>query len=254
MERVEALLLWQDPYASAKVFGAGLYILICLRHLVCGEHSIVILPILHVHPVLAAVFGVVSGGAEHPEQLSARVRKTGRGHLHGSVTCEHMMCILGEFQLSVPLSDITRKIVLGRTFGTLWDALDLRGVATQCTGVELLQPSTALAGLALFALLYAALARLWSARRSPLRHILDRHPLPHEEEAQLQASFLLHALHVPHRLSQAPFDDMCIQLVWPPAFSPCKRLCRMLAFVRVRMAFWPQLCPLEWSLSRSTND
>jgi hypothetical protein len=38
VERVEALLLWQDPYASAKVFGAGLYILICLRHLVCGAH------------------------------------------------------------------------------------------------------------------------------------------------------------------------------------------------------------------------
>ena len=55
-------------------------------------------------------------------------------------------------------------------------------------GVELLQPSTALAGLALFALLYSALARLWSARRSPLRQILDRHPLPHEEESRLQAS------------------------------------------------------------------
>ena len=41
VERVEALLLWQDPYVSAKVFGAGLYILICLRHLVCGETSAV---------------------------------------------------------------------------------------------------------------------------------------------------------------------------------------------------------------------
>ena len=37
VERIEALLLWQDPYVSAKVFGPGLYILICLRHLVCGE-------------------------------------------------------------------------------------------------------------------------------------------------------------------------------------------------------------------------
>ena len=36
VERVEALLLWEEPYASAKVFGAGLYVLICLRHLVCG--------------------------------------------------------------------------------------------------------------------------------------------------------------------------------------------------------------------------
>ena len=35
-ERVEALLLWEEPYASAKVFGGGLYVLICLRHLVCG--------------------------------------------------------------------------------------------------------------------------------------------------------------------------------------------------------------------------
>ena len=54
--------------------------------------------------------------------------------------------------------------------------------------MELLQPSTALAGLALFALLYCALARLWSTRRSPLKQILDRHPLPHEEESRLQAS------------------------------------------------------------------
>ena len=52
--------------------------------------------------------------------------------------------------------------------------------------MELLQPSTAVAGAALFALLYSALARLWSARRSPLRNIMDRHPLPHEQEAQLQ--------------------------------------------------------------------
>ena len=59
-----------------------------------------------------------------------------------------------------------------------------------CPGVELLQPSTALAGLALFALLYSALARMWSARRAPLKQILEKHPLPHEEEAQLQASFL----------------------------------------------------------------
>ena len=39
VERLEGLLLWRDPYASAKVFGAGLYMLICLRHLVCGELS-----------------------------------------------------------------------------------------------------------------------------------------------------------------------------------------------------------------------
>ena len=60
--------------------------------------------------------------------------------------------------------------------------------AVSLAGVELLQPSTALAGLALFALLYCALARLWSTRRSPLKQILDRHPLPHEEESRLQAS------------------------------------------------------------------
>ena len=60
--------------------------------------------------------------------------------------------------------------------------------AVSVAGVELLQPSTALAGLALFALLYCALARLWSTRRSPLKQILDRHPLPHEEESRLQAS------------------------------------------------------------------
>ena len=60
--------------------------------------------------------------------------------------------------------------------------------AGSCSGVELLQPSTALAGLALFALLYSALARMWSARRAPIKQILEKHPLPHEEEAQLQAS------------------------------------------------------------------
>ncbi len=43
VERIEALLLWQDPYVSAKVFGAGLYILICLRHLVCGEAPVMLL-------------------------------------------------------------------------------------------------------------------------------------------------------------------------------------------------------------------
>jgi len=57
-----------------------------------------------------------------------------------------------------------------------------------CAGVELLQPSTALAGLALFALLYFALARMWSDRRAPIRQIMEKHPLPHEEEAQLQVS------------------------------------------------------------------
>ncbi|CAL8467263.1 g6799 [Coccomyxa elongata] len=75
VERVEALLLWSDPYATAKVFGGGLYVLICLRHLVCG--------------------------------------------------------------------------------------------------VELLQPSSAVAGAALFALLYSALARAWTARRPlPVRQLL----------------------------------------------------------------------------------
>ena len=47
VERIEALLLWQDPYVSAKVFGPGLYILICLRHLVCGEASIMLLSVHH---------------------------------------------------------------------------------------------------------------------------------------------------------------------------------------------------------------
>ncbi|KAK9843508.1 hypothetical protein WJX81_006624 [Elliptochloris bilobata] len=36
VEAAEALLLWHDPWASAKVFGSGLYALICLRHLVFG--------------------------------------------------------------------------------------------------------------------------------------------------------------------------------------------------------------------------
>jgi len=35
-EAAEALLLWHDPWASAKAFGGGLYALICLRHLAFG--------------------------------------------------------------------------------------------------------------------------------------------------------------------------------------------------------------------------
>lgn len=42
-----------------------------------------------------------------------------------------------------------------------------------CTGVELLQPSSAAAGAALFALLYSALSRAWSSRRPTMRQILD---------------------------------------------------------------------------------
>ena len=42
-----------------------------------------------------------------------------------------------------------------------------------CTGVELLQPSSAAAGAALFALLYSALSRVWSSRRPTMRQILD---------------------------------------------------------------------------------
>lgn len=40
VEAAEALLLWQDPWASAKVFGGGLYALICLRHLVFGARAL----------------------------------------------------------------------------------------------------------------------------------------------------------------------------------------------------------------------
>ncbi len=36
VEAAEALLLWRDPWASAKAFGGGLYALICLRHLAFG--------------------------------------------------------------------------------------------------------------------------------------------------------------------------------------------------------------------------
>jgi hypothetical protein len=36
-EAVEAVLLWADPWLSAKVFGAGLYALICFRQVAAGE-------------------------------------------------------------------------------------------------------------------------------------------------------------------------------------------------------------------------
>lgn len=34
---VEAVLLWEDPVLSGKVFGIGLYALICLGHIVTGK-------------------------------------------------------------------------------------------------------------------------------------------------------------------------------------------------------------------------
>ncbi len=36
VEAVEAVLLWQDPWLSARVFGAGLYALICWAQLAKG--------------------------------------------------------------------------------------------------------------------------------------------------------------------------------------------------------------------------
>ena len=34
---VQDILLWEDTWASAKIFSIGLYALICLRALVMGE-------------------------------------------------------------------------------------------------------------------------------------------------------------------------------------------------------------------------
>ena len=36
VEDLEGLMVWQDPLQTGKIFGAGLYFLICLRHLVNG--------------------------------------------------------------------------------------------------------------------------------------------------------------------------------------------------------------------------
>ena len=38
VEAVEAVLLWNDPWLSARVFGAGLYALICWAQLAKGSH------------------------------------------------------------------------------------------------------------------------------------------------------------------------------------------------------------------------
>ena len=89
--------------------------------------------------------------------------------------------------------------------------------------MELLQPSTALAGLALFALLYCALARLWSTRRSPLKQILDRHPLPHEEESRLQASLSCKAI----RLRGCFLTDTCAGAQWAMALAEAVTIARM---------------------------
>lgn len=37
VEGIERLMLWQEPLQTTKVFGVGLYVLICLRHLVNGQ-------------------------------------------------------------------------------------------------------------------------------------------------------------------------------------------------------------------------
>jgi len=37
VEDLEGLVVWQDPVQTAKVFAAGLYLLICLRHLLNGS-------------------------------------------------------------------------------------------------------------------------------------------------------------------------------------------------------------------------
>ena len=192
VERVEGLLLWRDPYASAKVFGAGLYMLICLRHLVCGERSLKTLP-ESISPNRGTVKSMPACLARRPDEMHG---------CHGSLAGKALTCVCKQVRcrpsmalcmlwvcrvgLPSPEPSRSRASALGRT--------SKPHTVTGRAGVELLQPSTALAGLALFALLYCALARLWSTRRSPLKQILDRHPLPHEEESRLQASFSCKAL------------------------------------------------------------
>jgi hypothetical protein len=39
-EAVEAVLLWADPWLSARIFGGGLYALICFRHVAVGEQPL----------------------------------------------------------------------------------------------------------------------------------------------------------------------------------------------------------------------
>lgn len=41
---VEDVLLWKEPWLTAKVLSLGLYILICLRQLVSGSYSCAMLP------------------------------------------------------------------------------------------------------------------------------------------------------------------------------------------------------------------
>lgn len=41
VEALEEVLLWREPAKTTKVFGAGLYTLICLRHLVNGRKDAV---------------------------------------------------------------------------------------------------------------------------------------------------------------------------------------------------------------------
>jgi hypothetical protein len=41
------VLLWADPWLSAKVFGAGLYALICFRQVAVGEQQAPMCPVSH---------------------------------------------------------------------------------------------------------------------------------------------------------------------------------------------------------------
>lgn len=47
-EDVEAVLVWQDQRRSSKVFLGGLYVIICLRQLVLGNHPSPLLQDIHV--------------------------------------------------------------------------------------------------------------------------------------------------------------------------------------------------------------
>lgn len=38
-EAMEAVLLWANPWLSARIFGAGLYALICFRQVAVGEQQ-----------------------------------------------------------------------------------------------------------------------------------------------------------------------------------------------------------------------
>lgn len=56
VEDLERIFLWTEPLQTARVFGAGLYALICIRHLMNGKLKVRSSHVSSFAPMLQQVF------------------------------------------------------------------------------------------------------------------------------------------------------------------------------------------------------